>query len=148
MNLRVGPRVPLTVGPLVMAAGTLLLATVEPGDRYLTKVFPALVVFGLGLATVVAPITATVLAAADDRHSGIASGFNNAVSRVGQLLAVAILPVIAELSGNDYRDPGKLTTGFHTATIVTAGLAALGGTLAAVAIRSEVLTHRRAGATR
>jgi EmrB/QacA subfamily drug resistance transporter len=139
---RIGPRIPLTAGPLLMAAGTLLLAGLEPGDGYLTGVLPALVVFGLGLATVVAPITATVLAAADERHSGIASGVNNAVSRVAQLLAVAVLPVVAGLSGEEYRQPGALTTGFHTAMIVTAGLAGLGGLLAAVAIRSEVLTRR------
>jgi EmrB/QacA subfamily drug resistance transporter len=135
---RIGPRIPLTAGPLLMAAGTLLLAALEPGDGYLTGVLPALTVFGLGLATVVAPITATVLAAADERHSGIASGVNNAVSRVAQLLAVAVLPAAAGLSGDEYRQPDALTTGFHTALVITAVLAALGGLLAAAAIRPEV----------
>jgi MFS family permease len=139
---RIGPRIPLTAGPLLMAAGTLLLATLKPGDSYLTDVLPAVTVFGLGLATVVAPITATVLAAAAERHSGIASGVNNAVSRVAQLLAVAVLPAAAGLSGDEYRQPDALTTGFHTALAITAGLAAAGGLLAAAAIRPEVLTHR------
>jgi EmrB/QacA subfamily drug resistance transporter len=139
---RIGPRIPLTAGPLLMAAGTLLLTTVEPGDSYLTGVLPAVAVFGLGLVFVVAPITATMLAAVDERHAGLASGVNNAVSRVAQLLAVAVLPVVAGLSGDEYRQPDALTAGFHTAMIVTAALAALGGLLAALAIRSPVLTHR------
>ena len=71
---RIGPRIPLTVGPLVIAAGLLLMTRIDPGDSYVSSVLPAVIVFGLGLTLVVAPVTATVLAAADSRHSGIASG--------------------------------------------------------------------------
>ena len=85
-----------------------------------------MIVFGLGLTLVVAPVTATVLAAADARHSGIASGVNNAVARVAGLLAVAVLPLIAGLTGDSFYDPAKMTDGFHIAMIVCAGLAALG----------------------
>ena len=79
---RIGPRIPLTLGPLVIAVGLLLMTQIDPGDSYVTGVLPALIVFGIGLTLVVAPVTATVLAAADSRHSGIASGINNAVARV------------------------------------------------------------------
>ncbi len=83
----------------MIAAGLLLLTRIDPGDSYVSSVLPAVIVFGLGLTLVVAPVTATVLAAADARHSGIASGINNAVARVAGLLAVAVLPLIAGLTG-------------------------------------------------
>ena len=129
---RIGPRLPLTVGPLVIAAGLLLLMLVEPGDSYLTAILPAIVVFGLGLTLVVAPVTATVLAAADARHSGVASGVNNAVARVGGLLAVG-------LTGDDFYVASKMTDGFHMAMMICAVLAALGGALAWLTISAEVL---------
>ena len=89
---RIGPRTPLTIGPLVIAAGMLLMLRIDPGDSYVSSVLPAVIVYGIGLTLVVAPVTATVLAAADSRHSGVASGINNAVARVAGLLAVAVLP--------------------------------------------------------
>jgi Na+/melibiose symporter-like transporter len=97
------------------------------------------IVFGLGLTLVVAPVTATVLAAADTRHSGIASGVNNAVARVASLLAVAVLPIVAGLTGERFYDPAKMTDGFHMAMVVCAVLAALGGVLAWATISAEVL---------
>ncbi|MDX6625708.1 MAG: hypothetical protein QOE56_697 [Solirubrobacterales bacterium] len=136
---RIGARLPLTLGPLIIAVGLSMLLMVNPGDSYLTSVLPAIVVFGLGLTLVVAPVTATVLAAADVNHSGIASGVNNAVARVAGLLAVAVLPVIAGLTGDSFYDPAKMTDGFHTAMIVCAVLAALGGALAWLTISSTVL---------
>ncbi len=136
---RIGPRLPLTLGPLIIAAGLLLMMTIEPGDGYLTGVLPAIIVFGAGLTLVVAPVTATVLAAADMRHSGIASGVNNAVARVGGLLAVAVLPVAAGLTGESFYDPAKMTDGFHTAMAICAALAALGGALAWLTIAAGVL---------
>ena len=86
------------------------MTRIDPGDSYLSGVLPAVIVFGLGLTLVVAPVTATVLAAADERHSGIASGVNNAVARVAGLLAVAVLPVVAGLTGDKFYDPATMTT--------------------------------------
>jgi EmrB/QacA subfamily drug resistance transporter len=136
---RIGARIPLTVGPLVIAAGLLLTTRIEPGDSYATTVLPAVIVFGLGLTLVVAPVTATVLAAADSRHSGIASGVNNAVARVAGLLAVAVLPVVAGITGDSFYDPMKMTDGFHLAMVVCAALAAGGGILAWLTIEPGVL---------
>ena len=85
------------------------------------------------------PLTATVLAAADDRHSGVASGVNNAVARTAQLAAVAVLPLIAGISGDDYQNPQALSDGFHTAMLATAALSAAGGALAWFTISDDVL---------
>ncbi|MGH8899809.1 MAG: MFS transporter [Egibacteraceae bacterium] len=133
---RVGPRLPLSAGPLVMAAGLALMTRFDAGVPYVTAVLPAVVLFGLGLACTVAPLTATVLAAADERHGGIASGVNNAVARSASLLAVAVLPALAGLTGDAYLDPAALTAGFQTAVAYSAGLVALGGLLAAATIRN------------
>ena len=139
MAQRIGARIPLTVGPLVIALGLLLTTRIDPGDSYLTSVLPAVTVFGLGLTLVVAPVTSTVLAAADMRHAGIASGINNAVSRVAGLLAVAVLPLIAGLTGDSFYDPQKMEDGFRMAMYACAGLAAAGGLIAWLTISSEVL---------
>ncbi len=135
---RVGPRLPLTVGPLVMAAGLLLLRRIEAGAGYIETVLPAVTVFGLGLAGVVAPLTATVLAAVDDDHSGVASGVNNAVARSAGLLAVAVLPAVAGLSGDAYRDPTALTASFGNAMTVSAVLVGAGGALAALLVSDRL----------
>ncbi len=139
LTQRVGPRIPLTVGPLVIAAGLLLMTGIEPGDSYVGGVLPSVIVFGLGLTLVVAPVTATALAAADARHSGVASGVNNAVSRVGGLLSVAALPLVAGLTGDAFYDPAAMADGFQVAMAVCAVLAALGGALAWFTIDSRVL---------
>ncbi len=136
---RAGPRLPLTVGPLLLAGGMLLMLRIGEGDGYAAAVLPAVLVFGLGLATTVAPVTATALAAAPAEHSGVASGINNAVSRVAQLAAVAALPPLAGIAGSDFTDPGALTDGFHTAMVITAGLAVAGGLVAFATIRDDVL---------
>jgi MFS family permease len=136
---RIGPRIPLTAGPLLIAAGMLLMTRIGPGDSYVASVLPAVVVFGLGLVLVVAPVTSTVLAAADERHAGVASGVNNAVSRVAGLLAVALLPAIAGLTGDRFYDPSAMADGFRVAMIACAALAAGGGVLAWLTIRPDVL---------
>jgi len=136
---RIGPRLPLTIGPLVIAAGLLLMTRIEPGDSYASSVLPAVVAFASGLTLVVAPVTATVLAAADSRHAGIASGVNNAVARVASLLAVAVLPLIAGLTGDSFYDPASMTDGFGVAMVACAGLAAAGGVLAWFTISNDVL---------
>ncbi|UOY03648.1 MFS transporter [Blastococcus sp. PRF04-17] len=136
---QIGPRLPMTVGPLVIAAGTLLLAWVDGDAPYVVEVLPGTVLQGLGLALTVAPLTATVLGAAPDAMAGVASGVNNAVARAAQLLAVAALPVAVGLSGDDYTDPVAFTSGFSTAMIICAGLFAAGGLTAWSTIRSDVL---------
>jgi len=143
---RIGPRIPLTVGPLVSALGVLMLTTIEPGDTYVGAVLPAISVFGLGLAITVAPVTATALAAVDDRHSGAASGINNAVSRAAGLLAVALLPPLAGLSSDDFADPGALAAGFRVAMLITAGLMVAAAVVAWTTIRNDVLAAASAEA--
>ncbi|HEV2753447.1 MAG TPA: MFS transporter [Solirubrobacteraceae bacterium] len=136
---RVGPRLPLTVGPLFLAGAMLLMLRIDPGDGYVATVLPAVVVFGLGLAATVAPVTATALAAAAEHHSGLASGVNNAVSRVAQLLAIAVLPLVAGLSGEEFTDPRALAAGFEIAMAAAAALAVAGAALAFLTIRDDVL---------
>ena len=130
---RIGPRWPMTVGPLVVAAGLVLLARVGAGDGYLTDILPGVVVFGLGLSATVAPLTAAVLAAVDDTHMGLASGVNNAAARVAGLLAVAVLPAAVglDLAGG----PDAITEGVHRSLLVGAGLCVAGGLVAFATIR-------------
>jgi EmrB/QacA subfamily drug resistance transporter len=133
---RIGPRLPMTVGPLLVTAGLLLMRRISPGGHYPAQVLPAIVVFGLGLALTVAPLTATVLAAADERHAGVASGINNAVARAASLFAVAVLPVLAGLTGASYRHPAAFSQGFHTALLYAAGGTFLGAVMAFLGIRN------------
>ena len=133
----------MTVGPLVMSCGTLLLLRVGSDVRYVTDVLPGLVVFGLGLALMVAPLTATVLAAAPQEHAGIASGVNNAVARTGSLLAVAALPVAVGLGGAQYADPVALDAAYRSAIVVCAVLLAAGGLVSWATIRTRVVGRTR-----
>jgi EmrB/QacA subfamily drug resistance transporter len=136
---RIGPRIPLTLGPLIIAAGLLLMLRINPGDSYISAVLPAVIVFGLGLTLVVAPVTATVLAAVDSSHAGIASGVNNAVARVAGLLAVAVIPVAAGITGDKFYEPSAMTDGFHTGMVICAVLSLLGAAVAWTTISSDVL---------
>ena len=136
---RIGPRLPLTLGPLIIAAGMLLMLRINPGDSYITSVLPAVLVFGIGLTLVVAPVTATVMASVDEAHSGVASGINNAVARVAGLLAVAVVPVIAGLTGDSFYIPSKMTHGFHVGMVVCAILALIGAVVAWTTITADVL---------
>lgn len=136
---RIGPRLPLTLGPLLLAAGFGLLSRLGPEGSYATTVLPALIVLGLGLAGTVAPVTATVLAAADERHSGVASGVNNAVARSASLISVAVVPALVGLSEQDYANASAFTDGFRAAMFLIAGLAASGGILAFFTISNDVL---------
>ena len=135
---RIGPRIPMTVGPIVMAAGTLWLLAVGPDVTWWRDVAPGLTVFGLGLALMVAPLTATVLAAAPDEVTGTASGINNAVARAGSLLAVAALPMAVGLAGDDYRDPARFDAAYGSALVACAGLLVVGGLVSWVAIPSRI----------
>ena len=134
---RIGPRLPMTVGPLIVTAGLLLMLRIRPGGHYVGAALPAVVVFGLGLALTVAPLTATVLAAADERHAGVASGVNNAVARCASLFAVALLPALAGLTGASYRHPAEFSSGFHRALLIAAAGTLAGGVIAFFGIRNE-----------
>jgi EmrB/QacA subfamily drug resistance transporter len=138
---RIGPRIPLTAGAVLTGAGLLLMARIHPGDSYLASVLPSLAVFGAGLGALITPITATVLASVDARHSGIASAVNNALSRLGQMIAVAVLPLAAGLSGADFEDPAKLAAGFPVAMTVAAGASFAAALLAWTTIRNDALTQ-------
>lgn len=137
LGQRIGPRIPLTVGPLVAAAGTAWLARVGADASYLRDVLPPLLLFGLGLAITVAPLTSAVLAAASDRHAGLASGVNNAVARVAGLLAVAVLPLAVGLRGEAYHDPRALEPSYRNAMWLCAALLAGGGVLSALFVRRD-----------
>ena len=136
LSARIGPRLLLTVGPVAAAGGLLLLRRVGPGASYWWDVLPGVLLFGIGLTLVVAPLTASVLAAVSDRFAGVASGFNNAASRTGGLLAVAALPLLVGLSGSGYEQATALTDAFRGAMAWCAGLL-LGGALLAA-----LLVHR------
>jgi EmrB/QacA subfamily drug resistance transporter len=143
---RIGARTPMTVGPLLMAAGFLLMLRISPETSYVGTVLPAVIVLGLGLVATVAPLTATVLSSVDDHHAGVASGVNNAVARSAQLMAVAGIPLAAGITGDAYRDAAAFSDGFTTAMWISAALAALGGIIAAVTLRTRAPAEVRAPA--
>ncbi|HEY1644347.1 MAG TPA: MFS transporter [Streptosporangiaceae bacterium] len=136
---RIGPRWPMTAGTAICAVGLLLMTRIGPGASYLADVLPAVVIFAVGLTLTVAPLTATVLASADVRHAGVASGVNNAVARAAGLVAVAGLPAVVGLGAASYHQPALFNTGFHKSAVVCAGLLLVGSVLSAVLIRSDVL---------
>ena len=104
----------------------------QPGTTLLTTFLPAIVVFSLGLALTVSPLTATVLAAAPVEHAGLASAVNNAVARAAGLIAVAVLPAAAGLTTANFLQPAAFGAGFRTAAMYLAGgVCALGGVISA-----------------
>ncbi|MFI5720378.1 MFS transporter [Nocardia sp. NPDC051750] len=131
---RHGPRLPMTFGPVLAAGGVALLLRIGPGASYPIEVLPGVVVFGLGLSVLVAPLTGAVLGAVAASEAGIASGVNNAVARTAQLLAVAALPGLAGISG-ELGDPAVIDSGFTIAMWICAGLLLTGALLAAVLLR-------------
>ena len=133
---RIGPRAQMTVGPIIVAAGLLLLTRVEPGRSYVDAVLPGAIVFGLGLVVTVAPLTTAVLAAVDDHHLGVGSAFNNAVSRIAGLLAVAALPVLAGLDTG--ASIASFDNGFRKSMMICAGVCAAGGVVSFITIRRSV----------
>ena len=133
---RIGPRLQMSLGPLVVAAGVALFTRVDASGNYLTEVLPAVITFGLGLAITVAPLTATAMSSAPPRRAGVASAVNNTVARTGSLLFTAILPPLAGITGASYLHPPQFQTGFHAAVIIAAIVCAAGGLLAAATIRN------------
>jgi predicted MFS family arabinose efflux permease len=136
---RIGPRLPMTIGPIVAAGGLAMFVRVGPSSSYLTTVLPAVLVFALGLSATVAPLTATVLAAAPPHQVGVASAVNNDVARTGGLLAVAVLPALAGINQAAYADPALLSAGFHRAVLIAAAFCALGGVLSWFVINDDIL---------
>ncbi|MFE2823370.1 MFS transporter [Streptomyces sp. NPDC059271] len=132
---RIGPRIPLTVGSLLVAAGTLLILRVGPHASYVRDVLPALLVLGLGMVTLVAPLTATVLASVEDGRAGLASGINNAAARAAGLIAVAALPLLADMGPESYRSPEAFNAAFQRAMPWCAGILVAGALLAFAAVR-------------
>jgi EmrB/QacA subfamily drug resistance transporter len=134
---RIGPRLQMTLGPVVVGAGLLVLTRATGGGgRYLTQVLPAILIFGLGLAVTVAPLTSTAMAAAPAEHAGVASAVNNVVARAAGLLAVAILPLLAGITGAAALEPHNFAGGFRMAVIIAGVTCAGGGLLAALTIRN------------
>jgi predicted MFS family arabinose efflux permease len=111
---RLGSRVPLTIGPLIVAGGFLLVLRIGPHASYWSTVFPVIVVIAIGMAGAVAPLTAAVFASVDSRHTGSASGLNSAVARTGGMGATALLGAVLGTTGP------ALLSGFHTAALVCA----------------------------
>ena len=125
-------------GPWSWRWGLLLLGRIGAGSHYLTGVLPGVLVFAAGLVLVVAPVTTTVLGDVGSEHSGAASGTNNAVARIGSLIAVAVLPLTSGLATVSRGDADGIAAGFHSAMLATAGLCLLGGLLALVGLPSVV----------
>ncbi|MBA3266388.1 MAG: MFS transporter [Nocardioidaceae bacterium] len=136
LSSRIGPRLPMSLGPLVCAAGIGWLALVDASSTYWLDIFPGIFVFALGLALLVAPLTGTVLAAAPDRNAGIASGVNNALARAGSLLAVSALPAAVGLHGADYDRPAALSAGYQQAMWICVLLLVGGGLTSYALIRN------------
>jgi EmrB/QacA subfamily drug resistance transporter len=131
----IGPRIQLTLGPLLCAAGAILALRIHPGVDYLTGVLPVVTLFGLGLAAFVAPLTYTALGSVPTEHAGLASGVNNAVARTGSLLSIAAIPALVGLAGDALEDPDAFTAAFRSAMFLCAGLLVAGSVLAALTIR-------------
>ena len=132
---RVGPRLPMTIGPLIAGFGLFLFARLGPGETYLAAVFPGAMVFGVGLTLTVAPLTSAVLAAVKVRHAGIASGINNAVARIAGLLAIALLPLAAGMAGTS-EDPQAFTEAYRKAILIAGVLCILGAINSFLTIRT------------
>lgn len=140
---RIGPRLQLTVGPLLLAVAMVAFSRLEAGSTYVADVLPGVLVFGVGLVCLVAPVTATVLAAADERRAGLASGINNAVARTAGLLAVAVLPPAAGLGADAFNDPALFAAGFARGMRLAAGLCVVGAAVAAAGLESTLRSSRR-----
>ncbi|MFI7539839.1 DHA2 family efflux MFS transporter permease subunit [Actinoplanes sp. NPDC049599] len=138
LGQRIGPRLPMTAGPLISAAGLLWMSRIGPGASYWTDVLPPVIVFGLGLCLLVAPLTATALGALDDKHAGVASGVNNAVARAAGLLAVAVLPLAAGIGTGDLTNATDLAPTYRNSLMICAALMATGAALAAALIPAHL----------
>ncbi|KAA1378795.1 MFS transporter [Aeromicrobium fastidiosum] len=147
LGSRIGPRWPMTFGPLIAAVGLLLMLRIGEGASFWTDVLPASIVFGIGITVLVAPLTTAVLAAAPMQQTGIASGINNAVARTASLLAVAAIPPIAGIAGKDFADPAVFGPGFRTGTLICVGMLVLAAACAAGLIHGHKVAPTPASGT-
>jgi Major Facilitator Superfamily. len=131
LSARIGPRVPMVAGSLIAAIGMALFARVRPGGTFLSAVLPAAIVFGVGLALLVAPLTTVALTSLGEERAGMASGVNNSVARVAGLIATAVIPLAAGLSGSQSLSGSTLVNGFTRAMFICAGMCAVGTVIAA-----------------
>ncbi|AWW38473.1 MFS transporter [Streptomyces cadmiisoli] len=143
LSERIGPRIPLTVGPLVCAVGMLLMLRVGEDASYPRDVLPAVLVQGLGMVTLVAPLTATVLASVDTSRAGVASGINNAAARAAGLVAVAALPLLAGMGPEAYRSAEAFDASFRRAMPLCAAMLVVGAVLAFAFVRRPAPDCRR-----
>jgi len=121
---RLGPRIPLTIGPLIVAGGMVLARLMTPDASYWTGAFPSIIVMALGMTIAVAPLTSSVLGSVEEQHVAMASGFNSAVARTGGLIATALLGAVLATQGE------RLFAGFHVAMFISAVAAALASLVA------------------
>ena len=135
LGQKLGPRLPMTIGPLLLGVGVFMLSGVGEGDGYAEAVLPGVVVFGIGMTIFVAPLTTAVLGALPDERAGIASAVNNAATRFAQLLSSSALPAAAGIGAGTAVGPGAFSAGFETAMLIAAGIAAAGGAIAWLTIR-------------
>ncbi|WP_246670009.1 MFS transporter [Arthrobacter zhaoguopingii] len=148
LGARIGPRIPMTVGPLLCAVALVLMLRIGPGASYILDVLPPVVLLGLGLSLLVAPLTSAALTAVPDHQAGLASGVNNAVARAAGLVAISVLPAAVGLTGDAYSDPPVFSAGFASACMIGAVVLVLGGILAAATIRNPAATRDQAGPER
>ncbi|HEX6451578.1 MAG TPA: MFS transporter [Trebonia sp.] len=144
---RTGPRLPMTLGPVICAGALVLFSRIGPNHSYVRDVLPAAVILGLGLSLTVAPLTATALGSVSERHAGVASGINNAVARAAGLLAIAVLPLAAGLGTGSLTNPADLAPTYRTAMLLCAGLLAAGAGIALAAIPARFSGPDTAGHT-
>jgi len=135
LAVRLGPRIPLTAGPIIVGAGLILATRIASDQAYWTHAFPAILVMSVGMTLAVAPLTSTVLSAVDRHQTGMASGFNSAVARLGGLIAVALLGAVLMGQGEALLKP------FATAMVVMGIVAALGGVAAFFGLAGKWKRH-------
>jgi MFS family permease len=137
---RTGPRLPLTIGPLMVAVGFALATRIGPDSSYWSSVLPAVLVIAIGMAGAVAPLTTAVMASVDGDHVGTANGFNSAVARTGGLIATALLGSVLAASG------AALASAFDVAALVAAAAAGLAGISALLLLRPTEIAAEAAAA--
>jgi EmrB/QacA subfamily drug resistance transporter len=135
---RIGPRIPMTIGPVVAGVGMAMMVAITPGASYVATALPALTIFGIGLGITVAPLTAAALSALEEDLAGTASGVNNAVARIAGLLATVLLPFLAGIAGIESPTHPDFGAGFQRAMWIGAALLATGGAVSWLTVRRRL----------